>query len=217
MVLQFADNRDPNSLASRLRSKRHEWFRSLISALPRPLTVLDVGGTETVWETIGFVDQPEIHITLVNIVPSKTAYNNISVVVGDGRDMRQYRDQQFDVVYSNSVIEHVGNFGDMQRMAREVRRVSKRYFLQTPNIYFPVEPHFVFPFFQFLPRPIQVSMVQKFSLGWIERMPDRSRAEQEVDSIRLLSWTQIRDLFPDAKIEREKLFGLTKSLIAYKM
>src|ERR1039457_2552789 len=108
MVFKFADNRDPNSLASRLRAKRHEWFRSLISNLPRPLTVLDVGGTETVWEIIGFVNQPDIQITIINIEPSETSYNNISLVVGDARDMRQFRDHQFDVVYSNSVIEHVG-------------------------------------------------------------------------------------------------------------
>jgi 2-polyprenyl-3-methyl-5-hydroxy-6-metoxy-1,4-benzoquinol methylase len=79
--------------------------------------------------------------------------------------MRQFRDHQFDVVYSNSVIEHVGDLDDMRRMAQEIQRVGKRYFLQTPNRYFPIEPHFVFPFFQFLPRPVQISLVQKFRLG----------------------------------------------------
>jgi hypothetical protein len=85
MALKFADNRDPDSLASRLRAKRHDWFRSLISSLPRPLTVLDVGGTETVWKTIGFVNQPDIQITLINVEPCETSYNNISSVLGDAR------------------------------------------------------------------------------------------------------------------------------------
>ena len=67
MVVKFADNRNPNSLASRLRAERNKWFRSLISTLPRPLTLLDVGGTETVWETIGFANQPSVQITLINL------------------------------------------------------------------------------------------------------------------------------------------------------
>jgi SAM-dependent methyltransferase len=217
MVFKFADNRDPNSLASRLRAKRHEWFRSLISNLPRPLTVLDVGGTETVWEIIGFVNQPDIQITIINIEPSETSYNNISLVVGDARDMRQFRDHQFDVVYSNSVIEHVGDLVDMRRMAREIQRVGKRFFLQTPNRYFPIEPHFVFPFFQFLPRPVQIALVQKFTLGWVERQPEKKYAERAVDSIRLLSSSDMRGLFADAKLEKERLLGITKSLIAYKI
>jgi ubiquinone/menaquinone biosynthesis C-methylase UbiE len=217
MVLKLADNRDPNSLASRLRARRNEWFRSLISNLPKPLTVLDVGGMEAVWETIGFVNRPDIQITLLNVEPCKTSYSNISVVIGDARNMHQFRDNQFDVVYSNSVIEHVGALDDMRRMAQEIRRVGKRYFLQTPNRYFPIEPHFVFPFFQFLPRSVQIFLLQNYKLGWIGRVPERKFAEIAIDSIRLLTWNEMRSLFADAEIEREKLFGITKSLIAYKM
>jgi 2-polyprenyl-3-methyl-5-hydroxy-6-metoxy-1,4-benzoquinol methylase len=121
-----------------------------------------------VWETIGFANQPDIQITLINVKPCETSYNNISLIVGDARDIHQFREHQFDVVYSNSVIEHVGDPTDMQRMAQEVRRVSKSYFMQTPYRYFPIEPHFVFPFFQFLPRTVQIALVQTFNLGWIE-------------------------------------------------
>jgi SAM-dependent methyltransferase len=143
--------------------------------------------------------------------------DNITFALGDARDMKQFADQQFDVVYSNSVIEHVGDFSDIRQMAIEVRRVGKRYFLQTPNRYFPMEPHFLFPFFQFLPRAIQIALVQNFSLGWIEQRPDRSQAAQAVDGIRLLSYRELSSLFPDGKVAREKIFGLTKSLIAYKV
>jgi 2-polyprenyl-3-methyl-5-hydroxy-6-metoxy-1,4-benzoquinol methylase len=131
--------------------------------------------------------------------------------------MKQFSEHQFDVVYSNSVIEHVGDLGDMQRMAQEVRRVGKYYFVQTPNRYFPIEPHFVFPFFQFFPRSAQISIVQKFSLGWIGREPEKKSAERAVDSIRLLSQKEMYNLFPDAKIEKEVLLGLTKSITAYKI
>ena len=49
---------DPNSLASRMRGKRNQQFREAISQLPRPLSILDVGGTQAVWKAIDFVDRP---------------------------------------------------------------------------------------------------------------------------------------------------------------
>ncbi len=215
MLPAFTDFRDPNSLASRMRARRNRWFRSRIENLPRPMTILDVGGTPAVWEIINFADQPDIQITLLNISEFKTSHTNITSVIGDARDLHQYADKQFDVVYSNSCIEHVGNIEDMKRMANEMRRVGKRYFLQTPNRNFPVEPHFVFPMFQFLPLAVQVFLVQHFSLGWIGKTPDREKAEKEVRSIQLISKKDVQMLFPDAKFGEEKFAGLTKSLLAY--
>jgi SAM-dependent methyltransferase len=217
MVLRLADNRDPGSLASRLRAKRLEWFRSLTSGIPRPLRILDVGGSEDEWKTVSFVNQPDIEITIINIRAHETSYKNVTFVVGDARDMRQFADRQFDFVYSNSVIEHVGGPEGSRRMAQEVCRVGKRYFVQTPNRYFPIEPHFVFPFFQFLPRVVQISLVRRLHLGWIGRQPEKQAAEREVDSICLLSWRDMHDLFPDGRIAGERLLGLTKSIIAYRI
>jgi 2-polyprenyl-3-methyl-5-hydroxy-6-metoxy-1,4-benzoquinol methylase len=144
MVAKFADNGDPNSLASRMRSKRNQRFRNAIEGIPRPLNILDVGGAQAVWESIGFVDQPDISITLLNIEPEETSYKNVVSILGDARDMHEFRNGQFDVVYSNSVIEHVGGIEDMRKMAREIHRVGKWYFIQTPNLYFPIEPHFLY-------------------------------------------------------------------------
>ncbi len=213
MLPPFADNRNPHSLASRLRAKRNLEFRSLLDSLCRPLTILDVGGTPAVWESIGLVDEPDVQITLLNVALQPTRYGNVSSVAGDARDMAQFRDGQFDVVYSNSVIEHVGGIDQMASMASEIRRVGQRYFVQTPNRYFPVEPHFVFPLFQFLPIPIRVLLVRKFSLGWIAREPDRRQAEQAVRSINLLSRQELQSLFPDGRLLEEKILGLTKSLL----
>jgi hypothetical protein len=214
MLPRFADNRDPNSLASQMRLKRNNQFREAIRALPRPLTILDVGGRQAIWETIGFAGQSDIHITMINIEPTETSHHNIVSVLGDARDMREFKNNQFDVVYSNSVIEHLGKLEDMQKMAQEIRRVGKYYFLQTPYLYFPIEPHFVFPLFQFLPIAWRVYLVRHYSLGWIGKVEERGRAEQEVRAIKLLSKSQLRFLFPDAKIAKEKLFGVTKSLLA---
>jgi adenylate kinase len=213
MLPKFADNQDPNSLASRMRAKRNRRFRSLLDRLPRPLRILDVGGTPAVWETIGLVDQPDVEITLLNLTPVEVRHRNVRSVIGDARDMRCFHDDEFDVVYSNSVIEHVGDARQMNRMASEIRRVARHYFVQTPNRYFPIEPHFVFPMFQFLPVSVRVLLVQNFSLGWFHREPDRRRAEDEVRSIHLLSKRELKGLFPDGAIAEEKLFGLTKSLL----
>ena len=216
MVAKFADNRDPNSLASRMRSKRAQRFQKAIEAIPRPLNILDVGGDQAVWESIGFVDQPDIWITLLNIERRETSYKNVVSILGDARNMHEFRNGQFDVVYSNSVIEHVGGIEDMRKMAREIQRVGKWYFIQTPNLYFPIEPHFVFPLFQFLPISWRVYLVRHFNLGWIRREPDRERAEREVRSINLLSKTQLRSLFPDANVAAERFFGFTKSFMVSK-
>ncbi len=217
MLPNFADNRDPNSLASRLRAKRNEQFRSLLDSLPRPLKILDVGGRQTVWETIRLVDHPDVHITILNLEQEECRYRNVHSVAGDARDMRGFHDFQFDIVYSNSVIEHVGAIDQMVRMASEVRRVGRRYFVQTPYRYFPIEPHFVFPMFQFLPLSIRTLMVQNFNLGWIAKQPDRKQAADEVRSINLLSRRELQSLFPDGRMMEERLLGLTKSLIIQKL
>jgi ubiquinone/menaquinone biosynthesis C-methylase UbiE len=135
--------------------------------------------------------------------------------VGDARDLSQFADHEFDVVFSNSVIEHVGSVGDQQKMANEIRRVGRFYFVQTPNRGFPLEPHFMFPFFQFLPVSCRAKLLQKFNLGWIARVPEFQNAKLVVQSIRLLTRRDLEQLFPEAEIFEERFLGLTKSFVAY--
>jgi hypothetical protein len=142
--------------------------------------------------------------------------SNFVSVAGDARDLSRYETASFDVVFSNSVIEHLGPiFSDQRRMADEIRRVGKRYFVQTPNRYFPIEPHFLTPWFQFMPLSMRAWMVSHFSVGWYERIPDKAKARREVESVALLTAAQVRQLFPEAQIYKEKIAGFTKSLVAY--
>jgi hypothetical protein len=136
-------------------------------------------------------------------------------IVGDARDMRGVRDQEFDVVFSNSVIEHVGSFSDQAAMASEVRRVGERYFIQTPNKYFPIEPHFLVPGFQFLPLGIRARLHARRDLGWWKKADSYEAALAEVSTIRLLTERDVRKLFPEARVFKERFYGLTKSFIAY--
>jgi hypothetical protein len=132
------------------------------------------------------------------------AHDNVTVLTGDGTRL-PFDDGEFEVAFSNSVIEHVSV--ELQpAFAAEIRRVSHRYFVQTPNRWFPLEPHYQFPFFQFLPERVRRALNRRFTLGF------QGRGEWE--PITLLSAADLLRLFPDAVIHRERALGLTKSLMA---
>lgn len=215
LLRKIADNQDPSSLASKLRRKRFAFFQRLLKELPRPIRILDVGGTEVYWMGMGFDEWDDCEVTLLNVCVQQTATKNVVSMAGDARQMPQFGDSSFDVVYSNSVIEHLGTFEDQQRMADEVQRVGKRYFVQTPNRYFPLEPHFLFPFFQFLPFEMRVWIASHYRVGWACHPGDPVAARKEVESIRLLSRKDFVMLFPNASIYPEQIFGMTKSWIAF--
>jgi hypothetical protein len=213
----LADITKKESVASRLRRKRFQLFIDILDTIPTTVNVLDIGGTQSYWEMMGGRSSlsEKVQVTLLNIQHQKTSLPNFLSITGDARAMPQFTDKQFDIIHSNSTIEHVGSFFDQKNMAKEVARVGKQYYIQTPNRYFPIEPHFVFPFFQFLPINIRVWLIQNFQLGWFPKIPDRQKALSEVKGIRLMTKTEVQALFPDAEIFEEKYFGLTKSFIAY--
>jgi hypothetical protein len=146
-------------------------------------------------------------IVAVDLQPQPSewlAKPNVTVMQADGTQL-PFADREFDVAFSNSVIEHVPP--ELQpRFAAEVSRVAERYFVQTPNKYFPIEPHYQLPLFQFLPRRVRMALNDRFSLGW--------QGKGHWEEITLLSARDLRRLFPDAEIRRERVLGLTKSLVA---
>lgn len=212
------DYSNPKSFVIRLRKKRFIHFKKFISKFPyQPKTILDVGGSEIFWEYMNFINS-QINITVLNISKIKTTHKNVKSVVGDARNLKQYKDKEFDIVFSNSVIEHVGNSSDQQKMAQEIQRVAKGYFIQTPNKYFPIEPHFFFLFFQFLPNFIQIILVLIFKLGSTnDQKMNKKRAIKLIKSIRLLSQAELQQFFPNSTIIKEKFLGITKSLMVFKL
>jgi hypothetical protein len=213
---RFADNTGSDSVATRMRRQRCQLFLDMLDGRPRT-SILDSGGRPKYWQIMmdGCDLGDRLQVTLLNLETQAEPHPDFRVVVGDARAMPQFADGEFDIVFSNSTIEHVGDFADQQRMANEVRRVGRRYYVQTPNRYFPVEPHFVFPLFQFLPIATRVWLMRHFQLGWMPKLPDRGQARREVESIRLLSRAKMQQLFPGAAIYDEKLAGLVKSFVAY--
>lgn len=209
----LADGRRPGSAADRFRQRRFIRFRQLVDALPRPVRILDVGGTTVFWERVGYAGHDGIEIVLLNLMEQPAPHANMTSTVGDAADLSAYGDDVFDVVVSNSVIEHLPTLELQGRMAAEVRRVGRRVYLQTPNRFFPLEPHFLFPFFGVLPMRVRAWLLQHMDLGWHPRRPDPDEALADVRSVRLMTGAELRRLFPGARFEDERFLVFTKSFI----
>lgn len=187
----------------RWRERRYRLFLELCRVDPGE-PILDVGaGKGGALERFNTTNP----IVALDLEPDASGWltaPNVTVQVGDGTKL-EYADGEFGAVFSSSTIEHVPK--ELQpAFAAEIRRVGRRYFVQTPNRYFPIEPHYQFPLFQFLPHRLQKALNKRFSLGW--------RPKGQWEEVNLLSARDLKRLFPDAEIHRERVFGLTKSLMA---
>jgi 2-polyprenyl-3-methyl-5-hydroxy-6-metoxy-1,4-benzoquinol methylase len=176
--------------------------------------VLDIGGTPDNWELI---DAPP-RLVLLNMPRAQADLAGAAQwVAGDGRAL-PFRDAAFDVVFSNSVIEHVGDAASQERFAREVSRVGSAYWVQTPNRWFPVEQHLLTPLVHWLPKSWRAAIVRRGTVWSALTRPTPDRRDFYIEhflrDIRLLNTGELRQLFPGARIIRERFLGLTKSLIA---
>lgn len=177
--------------------------------------LLDIGGDPYTWIFEADSSEP-VPVTLVNLqFPNPAAFNNsrFSPVFGDATDL-PFDDQSFDIAYSNSVIEHMTNWKSQQAFAAEARRVAKALWIQTPARHFPIEPHLLTPFFQYLPKRLQLRFARRFTLWGLLSKPNTTEVVEMISEIRLLTLREMKQLFPDCLILKEKVFGLTKSYIA---
>jgi SAM-dependent methyltransferase len=207
MVIAQADNRNATSAAMRFRHRRMAAFSELLQPTTET-TILDLGGTPGFWSNFNMPGR----VTVLNLSPSNEFPAAPDCTIGDARDLSRYDNESFDIVFSNSVIEHVGGPDDQEAMAREARRVGKAYFIQTPNRSFPVEPHFLFPGMQFMPRPLRRTVARYWPLGWYK--PNSPEALADANGIRMLTAAEMHTLFSEAWILGERFAGLIKSLIA---
>jgi hypothetical protein len=217
MLRNLVDYDNRQSFVNRLRDRRLRFFDARLRALGLShVRMLDVGGYERFWTARGYHLRPDLDITILNLSAEPTHSPNMRSIAGDACDMRQFADNEFDVVFSNSVIEHLHTSDRQRAMAREVRRVGRFHFVQTPNRHFPIEPHFLLPCFQFLPRTIQQAVLTKTPLSRDGRMSPHAAAAV-LDEIRLLSRQEFQRLFQTSRIYEERVLGVTKSFTAYSM
>lgn len=185
-----------HDLGNRFRQQRMQKFLELVPA-DRQVRILDLGGTAAYWRALpGLYRRPKVEITILNQDVEESREENLVLESGNACATR-FEDNSFDIVHSNSVIEHVGAWPEIDAMAREVRRLAPSYFVQTPNIWFPIEPHYKLPAVHWLPPPLK-----------------RAFTGDDPKRIRLLSARQMQRLFPDSDLWKEKAFGFTKSLVA---
>ena len=176
--------------------------------------VLDIGGTPYNWALVPV--RPRL--TLLNMPRALEAITDgINWVAADGCAL-PFGDASFDVVFSNSVIEHLRTFERQQAFAAEVARVGKRYCVQTPNRWFPLEHHLLTPCIHYFPKRWQAPLVRRWTvwamLTGIRGERKRFYIEHYLADIRLLGRAELQALFPGASITPERFLGMTKSLMA---
>jgi SAM-dependent methyltransferase len=212
----------PDSRKNRFRAARVAKLKTLIDQCLTETDhcrILDIGGTYGFWNVWrDEIDWTRTSIVCVNLNPTHADEGKdgtrISMMQGDARQLTHVPDGSFDIVFSNSVIEHVGMWRDMQSMAREVLRIGKRHLVQTPNYWFPIEPHARTPFLHWIPEPLAYRVVMFRKCGFWSKAKTVSDAVATVQSAKMIDYKQMKELFPNSLIERERFLGLTKSLIA---
>jgi ubiquinone/menaquinone biosynthesis C-methylase UbiE len=136
-------------------------------------------------------------------VAAQQNHPGLLVVIANGEQL-PFADQSVDLTICNSVIEHVAN---QERLASEIDRTSKRFFVQTPNGDFPIETHsFVgIPFYRSVPWTAwRRALCRIFSANFVY-----------IESVRYLSEETLTRLFPRAMLARERWLGLVKSYYVY--
>lgn len=197
------------SLAARSRRRRWELLTRSFPDLGG-MEVVDLGGTPQSWEIAPV--RPR-HLTCVNPadLPRDGQPSWISVIRVDACSMADVG--RFDLAFSNSTIEHLGGHARRKEFATTLRSLAPHYWVQTPNRFFPLEPHFVFPLMQFLPTRQRAFLAERWPLSNVERASGPGAVESVLE-IELLTKAQMAHYFPEAHILHERVMGLTKSLIA---
>lgn len=207
---------DPDAPGSFSSSRRSLRFIELLRQFPhlQELRVLDLGGTYDFWRQ---APVRPAHVTTMNLddgVGHDIWHHHVSADACD-LDSLDLCAGRYDLVVSNSLIEHVGGYHKRREFANVVHEAAPAHWVQTPNRYFPVEPHYIAPEFQFLPVRTCAQLVRRWPLAH-ERVYSFTDALDQVLTIELISATELRHLFPDSIIWHERLAGLSKSIVAIK-
>jgi hypothetical protein len=196
---------------ARFRRRRMKRFFAIMSPTPQA-RVLDIGGTGQTWLDES-QDESQFPVTLVNIrSDGRVEGGRFTAVEANGKAL-PFADNTFDIAFSNSVIEHVGTWEEQRAFAQEAQRVARRLWIQTPARSFPIEAHLLAPYIQYLPKPLQHRIAPWTPRGWMT--PDA--VHEIVDEVRLLTYREVQQLFPDCRILKERFLGLTKSYIAVRI
>jgi len=148
-----------------------------------------------------------LDIEMVMLHDLKRKYPAVQCIVADAKAL-PFKNKTVKISFSNAVIEHVGSNSNQQKFAEEINRVSQKYYVTCPNKYFPFEFHYRLPFYQFVPKSIQKWLFDKFNIGlWYEN---------RWEDINLLSFRQLKKLFPNTTVVKQRVTFCAETLICYK-
>lgn len=204
------------SIGAKTRAGRWEIARQRFPDI-EDMHVVDLGGTAESW--LRSLLRPA-HVTVVNLYEPGENSDRITAVTGDACDAVHVLEaavgrSRFDLAFSNSLLEHVGGHANRQRLATAIRTIAPYYWVQTPYRYFPIEPHWLFPGMQFLP----VAARTMIDLRWPFTHTRSTSVEDARSSVLwtdLIGITELRHYLPDSEVLRERVAGMTKSIIAVK-
>ena len=204
----------PGSWGAKKRADRWSLARSSFPGM-EAMSVLDVGGTVESW--LRAPVRPA-SVTVLNLLePGESDEPWLRPVLGDACHAREVLAREgaptsYDLVFSNSLLEHVGGHAQRSALAEEIRALAPRHWVQTPYRYFPIEPHWLFPGLQFLPLAARSRVAASWPLAHTRLSPE--------DAMNAVQWTELvgiaemRSYFPDSRIHLERMGGLVKSLVA---
>jgi hypothetical protein len=204
----------PGSWGWRQRERRARWLEDTFPDLPQ-MSVIDLGGRIGPWKRAPV--RPK-HVHVVNLEPPPSEVPEWAELDhGNACSLPAHiTRRRYDLVFSNSVIEHVGGHERRERFAEAVHLLADAYWVQTPYRYFPLEPHWMAPGMQFLPVAARAEVCRRWPLAYAPG-GTREEAVKRVLQVELLDRTQMRYYFPDSVLRTEKIFGVPKSLIAYRI
>ncbi|MEK6910988.1 MAG: hypothetical protein AABW82_04410 [Nanoarchaeota archaeon] len=204
-----------NSISSNFRKRRFEIFLRLIKNIKKPVRIIDIGGKYIFWKNMDFPKDKYTRIIMLNLEEENLSDPRFKNEIGDATNITGYNKYKANFVFSNSLIEHLSTFENQKRMAQQVISLKLPYYIQTPNKYFPIEPHTLIPFFQFMPMTLRLFLAKNLNFYFYNKEKNTLIIEERAREIRLLTKKELKELFPEAQIYEEKFLGLTKSFIVY--
>ena len=215
---------DPERLSPAAVARKRR-FAILHARFPQlsEMRVLDLGGEAHTWldepahpRTVTLLNRDMKLDSALEQIERQGASSWMTAVGGNACDPpEQIKTEHFDLVYSNSVFEHVGGHQPRRHFSYWAQTLAKHHWVQTPNRYFPFEPHWLAPGFQFASPRLQAVLLRHWPLASpYYRKPAWPESVQRAMSIELLSPASMRSYFPTSELVRERLLGMTKSLIA---
>jgi hypothetical protein len=204
------------SISAFFRGRRMRSFVGILK-IRSGAQVLDLGGAPAIWEHVSV----PLEITLLNLPGALSTgereilqspslgHHTFHLVEGDACNVSQFGDGSFDLVFSNSVIEHVGPAAKQEEFAHEVLRLGKSYWVQTPSKWFPIEAHSGMPFYWFYPEWLRLALMK----SWRKRLP--AWWADYIGATRVLSRRRMAALFPNGRTRVEYFLGFPKSYVSH--